>query len=119
MEVVENQQTLADFLLLAQNVEKDLASEAVVQKEKKSLLKADQDLKSEIEERLSDDGGCDEVSMTFVEELPNFNEILPKTGEGKWMATVDAPSSKSKRKSARITYYEEGIFFSIRFEYIL
>ena len=45
-----NHQTLADFLLLAQNVEKELASAVVVKKmqqyEKKPLLK-DIDLKSE------------------------------------------------------------------------
>ena len=42
--------------------------------------------------------------------MPNFNEILPKTGEGKWMVTIDTSSlnSKPKSKSARVTYYEEG-----------
>ena len=82
MEVVENQQTLADFLLLAQNVEKDLASEAVVQNsEKKPLLRDQKDVKSEIEERVSEN----EVALTFVEDLAtNFNEILPKTEKEKW-----------------------------------
>ena len=43
-------------------------------------------------------------------DMPNFNEILPKTGEGKWMVTIDTSSlnSKPKSKSARVTYYEEG-----------
>ena len=114
MEVVENQQTLADFLLLAQNVEKDLASEAVVQNEKKPLLKDQEDVKSEIEKRLSDDD-CDELKMTLVEDLTNFNEILPK------MPTSFSNSKpKPKRKSGRKKpYYEEGIFLSIYFEYVL
>ena len=44
-------------------------------------------------------------------DMPNFNEILPKTGEGKWMVTIDTSSlnSKPKSKSARVTYYEEGL----------
>jgi hypothetical protein len=63
IEKAENQQTLADFLLLAQNVEKELASTVqsidMVQDEKKSLLKTH--LKSEpLEERLSDDGQAEE-----------------------------------------------------------
>ena len=114
MEVVENQQTLADFLLLAQNVEKDLASEAVVQNgEKKPLLRDQKDVKSEIEERVSDD----EVALTLVEDLAqNFNEILPKTEKEKWSETVDISSSNSKpkRKSAkRKPFYEEGITFCL------
>ena len=128
MEVAdENQQTLADFLLLAQNAEKELADaeadasrEVQMQSEKKPLLK-DQDLKREQEERPDAAGVADDMASVaepaelMLEDLPNFNEILPKSGEnGKWMVTVDTSSSNSKpkRKSARITYYEEGNFFS-------
>ena len=69
IEKAEKQQTLADFLLLAQNVEKELASAVkgidMVQDEKKPLLKTY--LKSEpleadpLEERLSDDGQAEEL----------------------------------------------------------
>jgi len=122
IEKAENQQTLADFLLLAQNVEKELASAVqsidMVQDEKKPLLKTY--LKSEpLEERLSDDGQAEELvrlnmdshTHSMLGDMPNFNEILPKTGEGKWMVTIDTSSlnSKPKSKSARVTYYEEGI----------
>jgi len=120
IEKAENRQTLADFLLLAQNVEKELASAVpsidMVQDEKKPLLKTY--LKSEPEERLSDDGQAEELvrlnmdsrTHSMLGDMPNFNEILPKTGEGKWMVTIDTSSSNSKpkSKSARVTYYEEG-----------
>ena len=69
IEKAEKQQTLADFLLLAQNVEKELASAVqsidMVQDEKKPLLKTY--LKSEpleadpLEERLSDEGQAEEL----------------------------------------------------------
>ena len=89
IEKAEKQQTLADFLLLAQNVEKELASAVqsidMVQDEKKPLLKTY--LKSEpleadpLEERLSDEGQAEELvrlnmdshSVSFPTILLNFD----------------------------------------------
>ena len=97
IEKAEKQQTLADFLLLAQNVEKELASAVqsidMVQDEKKPLLKTY--LKSEpleadpLEERLSDEGQAEELvrlnmdshnhSVSFSDNSIQFWFIIPKT----------------------------------------